>query len=140
VTAATSFGTMQAEIESLQRVYAALNANDIDAVMREFDPNIVWMEPWDPPMGGTWRGIDEVAPHFARSRNKWAEGRCEAYRFVPAGEKVVVFIDVNVRLEGENEFRTGRHASVYTFRGGKAVEQRIFEDEGAALAFAGVRS
>jgi uncharacterized protein len=62
---------------------------------------------------------------------------CEPERFVVAGDKIVVFIQVRVRLKGETEWREGRHASVYTFRNGRAVEQRIFDDERQALESAG---
>jgi len=67
-----------------------------------------------------------------------AEGSCEAERFSAAGDKIVVHIRVRVRLKHETDWREGRHAAVYTFRNGKAVEMRIFDDTQEALDWAGV--
>jgi uncharacterized protein len=128
---------LEGEIESLKRFYEALNANDIDALVAAFDPEIVWIEPSDSPTGGTYRGLETVKAHFTQARARWAEGTCDAERFVACGDKVVVSIRVHVRLKDETEWREGRHASVFTFRDGKAVEQRIFDDEREALAWAG---
>ena len=128
---------LAAETEALRETYAALNRNDIEAAVRPFDPQIVWIEPSDYPMGGAHHGRATVHAHLAKARNTWAEGACEAERFIVAGDKIVVSIYVHVRLKHETEWREGRHAAVYTFRNGKAVEMRIFDDEREALEWAG---
>lgn len=129
--------TTGAEIDALKRTYDALNRNDIPAAVAAFDPEIVWIEPAGYLSGRTYRGLAAVEALFAQARGSWAEGRCEATRFIPAGDKVVVFIHVRVRLKHETAWREGEHAAVYTFRGGKAVEQRIFKDKRQALEWAG---
>ena len=129
---------LAAETDALREAYAALNRNDIETMVSAFDPEIAWIEPDDYPGGGTYHGQAAVEAHLSQARATWAEGRCEPERFVVAGDKVVVFIHVRVRLKDETEWREGRHASVYTFRDGKAIEQRIFDDERQALEWAGV--
>lgn len=124
-------------IEALQQLYAALNRGDIEAVLKDFDPEIVWIEPFQPG-GGIYRGLGEIRPHFTQARSNWAEGSCEPERFVAAGDKIVAFLKIHVRLKGETEWREGRHAAAFTFRNGKAVEMRIIEDEQEALEWAGV--
>ena len=119
--------------DALRELYAALNRGDIEAVVKDFDPEIVWIEFPDSPGGGIYRGRDVVRDHFAQARSKWAEGSCEPERFVVAGDKIVAFLKIHVRLKSETEWRDGRHAAAYTFRNGMAIEMRIIENEREAL-------
>jgi hypothetical protein len=59
-------------------------------------------------------------------------------RFLAAGDKVVVFVDVHVRLQEETEWRSGPLGDVFTFRDGKITAVRCIPDRDQALAFAGV--
>jgi ketosteroid isomerase-like protein len=131
--------SLAAETEALREAYAALNRNDIPAMVKVFDPQIEWTEPDEYPGGGTRRGLEVVQAHLSRARNTWAEGGCEPERFVVAGDKIVVFIHVRVRQKDRTNWVDGRHASVYTFRNGKAIQQRIFDDTQQALEWAGVK-
>lgn len=135
---ATPLGT--AEIEGLREAYAALNRNDIPGFVALFDPQIERIEPADPPTDGIYRGLDAVKAHVSRARATWAEGGCEPQRFIVAGDRIIVFVDVRVRLKRETEWREGRATDVYTFRNGKAVQFRTFFDEAQALEWAGVQA
>jgi len=128
---------LAAETETLKETYAALNRNDIEAAVMPFDPQIAWIEPSHYPLGGTYQGRAAVQAHLSHARSTWAEGTCEAERFIVAGDRIVVSIYVHVRLKHETEWREGRHAAVYTFRNGKAIEMRIFDDEHEALEWTG---
>lgn len=129
--------TLAAETEALRDMYAALNRGDIPAAVAAFDPQILWDESALHAEGGTFRGLTDVTALFARSRATWAEGGCEPERFIVAGDKVVVFIHVRVRLKQNEEWVEGRHADAYTFRNGKVVQMRIFLDRQEALQWAG---
>jgi ketosteroid isomerase-like protein len=131
-------GEHTAETELLREAYAALNRNDIPAMIRAFDPQMVWVDPVDSPMAGTYRGLDAVKAHFSRARATWAEGACEPVRFIAAGDKIVVFVDVRVRLEDRADWIEAELADVYTFRNGKVVHGRSFPDRQQALEWAGV--
>ena len=130
---------LSAEAETLRETYAALNRNDIPAAVQAFDPQIEWVEPTEYTGGGTYHGLAQVEAHLAQARARWAEGSCEAERLLVAGDKVIVFVHVHVRLKDETEWREGRHADVYTFREGKAVQMRIFEDIQEALRWSGIK-
>ena len=78
--------------------------------------------------------------HLSQARGTWAEGSCEPERFLVAGDKIIVFVYVRVRLKHETEWREGRLADVYTFRNGKAIEMRSFADRRQALEWAGVQA
>ena len=62
----------------------------------------------------------------------------EPQRFIVAGDRLIVFVHVRVRLKDETDWREGRVGDVYTFRDGKAIEFRTFADERQALEWAGV--
>ena len=127
--------TFSPQIDALRATYAALNRNDIDATVDAFDEQIAWFEPAG--YGGSYHGRAAVKEHLSRARATWAEGGCEPERFVEAGDKVLVFLHIHVRLKHQTAWIDGRHAAVYTFRHGKATEMRIFDDELQALEWAG---
>jgi len=81
-----------------------------------------------------------VTAHISKGHGTWAEGGCEPQRFIVAGDRVIVFVHVRVRLKHETEWREGRIADVYTFRNGNAIQFRTFADERQALEWAGVKA
>jgi ketosteroid isomerase-like protein len=131
--------SLAAETKALREAYAALNRNDIPAMVEAFDPQIEWTELAEYPEGGAYHGRAEVEAHISRAREQWAEGSCEPEKFIVAGDKVIVFVYVRARLKHEAEWREGRLADVYTFRNGKAIQMRSFADRRQALEWAGVK-
>ena len=132
--------SLAAETEALREAYAALNRNDIPAMLNAFDPQIERIEPPEFPAGGTYRGHAAVEAHLSKARETWAEGSCEPEQFIVAGDKIVVFLHVRVRLKDNTEWIEGRLADVYTFRNGKAIQMRHFPDRRQALEWAGVKA
>ena len=129
-----------AQTEVLREAYAALNRNDFPATVHAFDPQIEWIEPVEYRLGGTFRGHAEVQAHLSEARATWAEGSCEPERFIAAGDKIIVFLHVHVRLQDHAEWIDGDIADVYTFRNGKAIQMRHFGDREQALEWAGVKA
>ncbi|MBK8780847.1 MAG: hypothetical protein IPO22_03385 [Anaerolineales bacterium] len=72
---------MNNEIEVLKQFFAAINQNDMQAITKDFDPQIVRIEPEGFPTAGTYRGIAEVQEHITKGRRTWAEGTCEPENF-----------------------------------------------------------
>ena len=132
--------SLAAETEALRDAYAALNRNDIPAMVNAFDPQIEWTEPAEYPGDGTYQGHAGVMAHLSQARATWAEGSCEPERFIVVGDKIIVFLYVRVRLNHNVEWIEGRHAAVYTFRNGKAIQMRIFDDKRQALEWARVKA
>ena len=89
---------MSRPTEALEHFYAAINRNDLQSITRDFDPDIVRIEPEGFPTAGTYRGIAEVQAHVAHGRGTWAEGTCEPEKYLENGDKVVVFLHAHVRL------------------------------------------
>jgi len=129
--------SLTTETAALKEAYTALNRGDIPSFVKDFDENIEWIEFAESAGGGTYNGRAAVEAHAMEARATWAEGSCEPERFIVAGDKVVVFVHVRVRLKSETEWREGRIADVYTFRNGKAIHVRLFLDRRQALEWAG---
>lgn len=124
--------------EILKQFFAAINRNDIQAVVRNFDPEIVRIEPEGFPTAGTYRGIPEVLEHVTKGRDTWAEGTCEPEKFLESGDKVVVYLHARVRLKDSTEWIGGRFADGFVFRSGKIAEYRSFGERVEALKWAGI--
>ena len=127
------------ETEALREVYAAINRNDIPAALKFFDPQIERIEFEGFPSAGTYRGYAEVKAHLSQARETWAEGSCEPERFIVAGDKIIVFLYVQVRLKNKPEWSDGRLADVFTFRNGKVIQMRTFAEGQQALEWTGVK-
>ena len=131
-----SIQPLAAETEAIREAYAALNRNDIAGFVAVFDPQIERIEFAESSSGGTYHGLEAVKAHVAQGRSTWAEGSCEPERFIVAGDKIVVFLHVRVRLKDHTEWVEGRTADVYTWRNGKAIQFRTFADKRQALEWA----
>ena len=99
-----SIQPLAAETEAIKEAYAALNRNDIPGFAQILDPQIERIEPAEFPSGGTYHGLAAVKAHVSKGRSTWAEGSCEPERFIVAGDKIVVFLHVRVRLKDNTEW------------------------------------
>ena len=130
--------TMSTEMEALNLLFAAINRNDMEAIIKDFDPQIVRIEPEGFPTAGTYRGIAEVQEHVTKGRGTWAEGTCEPEEFFTHGDKVVVYLHVRVRLKDATDWVDGRFADGFVFRAGKIIQYLSFGERRDALQWAGI--
>ncbi len=131
---------MTTEIDALQNFYAAVNRNDMQLITRDFDPQIVRIEPEGFPTAGTYRGSAAVQEHVRTGRGSWAEGSCDTEKFLVNGEKAVVYLYAWVRLKGATDWTGGRFADGFVFRNGKIIEYRSFGEREQALEWAGIQN
>lgn len=129
---------MSEHIEALKLFFAAVNRNEMQAITKDFDTEIVRVEPEGFPTAGTYRGIAEVQEHVTKGRGTWAEGSCDPEKFLTSGDKVVVYLHARVRLKGSDEWVGGRFADGFVFRNGKIIEYRSFGERIEALEWAGI--
>lgn len=135
-------------IKLLRAAYAAFNKGDIDAAVESLDAEIEWTEPAEFPGGGTYHGREGAKQYLAQSRAAWADVISEPEQFIPAGNRIVVFVHVRLLPEkspksspdNSNDWQEARIADVYTFRNGKAIQMRAFADRQEALRWAGAES
>lgn len=129
---------MSTKTEVLTRFFAAINRNDMQAIIADFDPEIVRIEFEGFPTAGTYRGIAEVQEHVTKGRGTWAEGTCEPEGFFENGDKVVVYLHAWVRLKESSEWIGGRFADGFVFRNGKIIEYHSFGERADAMKWAGI--
>ena len=129
---------MSAETEVLEQFFAAINRNDMQAMTKDFDPQIVRIEPAGFPTSGTYRGIAQVQEQVTKGRGTWAEGSCDPEKFLVNGDKVVVYLHARVRLKDKTEWIDGRFADGFVFRNGKIAEYVTFWERVDALKWAGI--
>ncbi|MBP6776211.1 MAG: nuclear transport factor 2 family protein [Piscinibacter sp.] len=129
---------MSTETEALERFFAAVNRNDMQAITADFDPRIVRIEPEGFQTAGTYRGIAQVHAQVAQGRGTWAEGTCQPEKFLVNADKVVVYLHAWVRLKGSTDWTGGRFADGFVFRDGKITEYLTFWERADALRWAGI--
>ncbi len=125
-------------IAKLRAAYDAFNRGDIDATVRFLDKNVEWIEPASFPGGGTYHGIEGAKRYLAQSRAGAAEVISQPERFIPSGDRIVVFVYARVLPKGSSTWQEIRLADVYRFRHGKAVEMHAFADRSEALHWVGL--
>jgi ketosteroid isomerase-like protein len=125
-------------IEELKAAYAAFNRGDIDAAVQFLDSHIEWTEPTEFPGGGAYQGIEGVKQYLTQSRNSAAQVISEPERFIPAGDKIVVFVHARLLPKGSDTWQDLRLADVFMFRNGQAIQMRGFADRRDALHWAGL--
>jgi ketosteroid isomerase-like protein len=128
-----------AQARAVKEIYAALNRNDIPAILSFFDPQIERVEPPGFPASGTYHGLAKVGAHFATARATWAEGTCEPEQLITHGENVVALVHVKVRLKDKSDWIDGRAADVFSFKDGKVTKMLTFLEAADALKWAGVK-
>jgi uncharacterized protein len=124
--------------EALEQFFAAINRNDMTAITRDFDQEIVRVEFEGSPGGGTYRGIQDVQENVKKGRGTWAEGTCDPERYLVRGDKVVVYLHAWVRLKNSTEWSGGKFADGFLFRDGKIIEYRSFHEREQALEWADI--
>ena len=98
---------------------------------------IEWTEPAEFPGGGAYHGREGAKKYLAQSRAAWAEVISEPEQFLPAGDRIVVYVHARVRAKGSTDWQEVRLADVYTVRHGKIVAMRAFADRQEALRWVG---
>lgn len=130
---------MSTEIEVLEQFYAAINRNDMQAITKDFDPQIVRIEPegfGNRPTTGIYRGIAEVQEHVTKGRGTWAEGTCQPEKFFVNKDKVIAYVHVFVRLKNSTDWVNGRFADGFVFCNGKITQYLSFGERVDALRWA----
>jgi ketosteroid isomerase-like protein len=125
-------------ISELRVAYAAFNRGDIDAAVHLLSPDVEWIEPSEFSGGGTYHGIEGAKRYLSHSRASAEQVISQPERFIPSGNRIVVFVYARVLPKGSNAWQDIRLADVYTFNGGKVTQMRAFADRQMALQWVGI--
>jgi uncharacterized protein len=107
---------MSIETEALEQFFAAINRNDMQAITKDFDPQIVRIEPEGFPTAGT----------------------CQPEKFLVNEDKVVVYLHARVRMKDSTDWVGGRFADGFVFHNGKITQYLSFGERVDALRWAGI--
>ena len=118
----------EADVEALERGYAALNCGDVSVVLDLLDPDIEWHEPGPSLEAGTHRGRNS----FERFLRGWLESfegfRVQPERVVQRADQLVVVVRQTGTGRSSGVQVETRLAHVWTVADGKAVRWEAVPD------------
>ena len=132
----------QENVEAVQRAYEAWNADNLDALLAELDPEVEWHPSIEPALEGgetTYRGHDGARKAWDDYRGgAWERLTIRIQEIRDLGDSVLVLAhsDLTARTTGL-EF-TEEVGSLMTFRGGKILSSHDFLSHAGALEAAGL--
>jgi ketosteroid isomerase-like protein len=125
-------------VEVLRKAYEAFSRGRFP--LDHLDPGVVWDESRrqvDPAVHQGHAGARRV---FESRLEVFEDFRVEAEQFFDLGDRVLVFSRVRGRGKGSGADVDAQVASLYTFRGEKAVRVEYFGDREEALRSAGIEA
>lgn len=114
----------------VKRSYVAFAADDMDGVVGDMHPDIVWHQAQGLPHGGVYHGLTAVRRNVfdPLDRDWWSEFTAEPEDFLDAGDEVVVLGRYRGVAKGTGKLLDVPFVHVWTMRDGKAVRFRQFLD------------
>ena len=126
------------QVKIVKQIYAGINANDFDSVLKLFDEHVIRKEFEGSPAGGIYHGLLDLRRNFETGRSSWAEGACEPVEFVPSGNKIVVTAHIKVRLKIEPQWIDTHTTDGFSFKDGLVTEFHSFVSKAKAFEWAGI--
>jgi ketosteroid isomerase-like protein len=127
-------------VEIITRMLRAWSRGDMPGLAEVFDAEVEVRPALSVFTASTvYRGHDGVAAWYAETYEPWAEMRAEPQRFVDAGERTVVVVDLHARVAGGQVDVHTQIAHVVTIRDGRIVRLDGYEKPEAALSVVGLQ-
>jgi ketosteroid isomerase-like protein len=119
-----------APADIVRRSYDAFARGDMDGVLDDMHPDIVWHQAQGLPHGGVYTGLDAVRTNiFDPLEGQWWDAfSAEPDEFLDAGDEVVVLGRYRGVAKGTGKALDVPFVHVWTLSGGKAVRFRQFLD------------
>ena len=122
-----------------RQLYDLFNARDIDALLDLTAPDVEW--DWSRSMGpdnGVHHGAEAVRRFICAHWEHWSVIEMTPEEIVESGDEMVVM--VHVRLRGRDGIEVeARGPHVQTWRSGRLVRYRLFQERDEALAATGLQ-
>ena len=129
----------QENVETVRQGYEAFNRGDVEWMIAQLDPEIVWEDAAEVPGSSSYRGIREVRGYLESFAQQWEEIRFEPEGILDAGEQVVALVRLVARGRASGAQVDARLAHLYELRGMRVLRVRTFFDRESALEAAGLR-
>jgi ketosteroid isomerase-like protein len=120
----------KAIIDGLRHAYEAYCRGDIQGAVDsiDLDPNVVWIEPKEFSVGGTYQGRQGVIDYLTRAYAANEKVQNVPEEIVEVGDKIAVFLHFQAWPKGGGQPREGHLADVYTVHSGKVVQMQAYAD------------
>jgi ketosteroid isomerase-like protein len=117
-------------VDIVRRSYDAFSRHDMDGVMGDMHPEIVWDQAQGLPHGGTYRGLDEVKRNIFDPLDEqwWDEFSADPVEFLDAGRNVVVVGRYRGTAKGTHKQLDVPFVHIWTVEGNKAIRFRQYLD------------
>jgi uncharacterized protein len=114
----------------VQSSYEAFARDDMDGVVADMHPDIVWHQAQGLPHGGTYHGLAEVrrAIFDPLDEEWWDEFSADPDEFLDAGSEVVVLGRYRGIAKGTGKRLDVPFVHIWTIQDGRAVRFRQFLD------------
>lgn len=126
----------QANVETVQQIYAAFGRGDVPAILNAFSPDADWLIPGPPEVSyaGARRGHPEVVEFFTVLAKTVEVQRFEPREFIAQGDTVAVLGHETLRIKATGRVAENDWVMLFTFRDGRVVRFREFDDTAAVAA------
>ena len=117
-------------VDIVRRSYDAFSRKDLDGVMGDMHPEIVWHQAQGLPHGGTYHGLDEVKRNiFDPLDEEWWDGfTADPDEFLDAGDQVVVVGRYRATAKGTGKQLDVPFVHIWTLGGDQAIQFRQYLD------------
>jgi ketosteroid isomerase-like protein len=117
-------------VDIVMRSYDAFSRHDMDGVMGDMHPEIVWDQAQGLPHGGTYHGLDEVKRNIFDPLDEqwWDEFSADPDEFLDAGRNVVVVGRYRGTAKGTRKQLDVPFVHIWTVEGNKAIRFRQYLD------------
>ena len=128
-------------VELVRAQYERWNAEDFDAWIEAFDPEVEYLSSVAASIDGSgeYRGHDGMRRFVSDYLESWEFFRLEPREYLDAGPKVAVVMRATARGRGSGVQLDRDLAHVWTFRGRRAVRHESFASRREALEAAGLQ-
>ena len=132
----------QENVETFKRVTEAYNRRDVEAMLRDLDPEIEWHPALLVPLGGeatVYRGHEGIRELVRDLDEHFAEFHAEYSEIRDLGDQVARNRPRSARVARQAELRPSRRLpSCNDLKNGKAIRVRTYLDPKEALEAAGL--
>ena len=117
-------------VDIVKRSYDAFSRHDMEGVMGDMHPEIVWHQAQGLPHGGTYRGLEEVKRNIFDPLDAewWNEFTADPEEFLDAGSQVVVVGRYRGTAKATGKQLDVPFVHIWTLDGGKAIQFRQYLD------------
>lgn len=124
--------------ETLRRLIEAWNTRDLEAWLGHFHPECVVAFPAEVPEPGPFHGHAELRAWAEAFLHAWEAHRAEVVDFTDAGDRAIAMLRLTGRGRGSGIETDEVDAHLFTFRDGKILRWRNFNERAEALEAAGL--